>query len=561
MKLTRATTLVPLLAGAALALGLHPLACARSASPPVPSASESDAPVLLERLGSLHHPISTRDPLAQRYFDQGLSLTFGFNHEAAVRAFEYAEHLDPRCAMCAWGSALALGPNINAPMGPDAAARAFEAIARARALAAAGHASPRERAYIAALATRYAADAPSERAHLDRAFAEAMRELHRADPDDLDAAVLLAEALMDLSPWSYWTPDAQPREHTEEVLALLEGVLERDPAHVGANHYLIHALEEHFPERAVPAAERLGQLAPDAGHLVHMPAHIFWRVGRYDDALEINRRAIAADESYFAWCRPGAFYRAAYYPHNIHFLWAAATAQGRSDIALSSASKLAAATRDRLAEFEFLEEFIAIPSFTLARFGRWDAILGLPLPDPAHVYLTGVWHYTRGLARLRLGEPARAREQLGELVRTAADPRAESLRLAGGTASAAQLLAIAAAHLEGEIAAVDGRAALALGSLEAAVDLQDQLSYMEPPPFYFPVRQALAAVLLDLGRAQDAETVYRRDLEQYPANGWSLFGLAQSLEAQGRSEEAGWAREGFRNAFARADVELERSRF
>ena len=543
--------------GLGFVLGLW-LAC----TPPPqesPRAPEPRAPRLFEGLGDLHHPITTSSPLAQRYFDQGLVLTYGFNHEAAVRSFEAALEADPNCAMCAWGVALALGPNINAPMGPEAAARAFEALQRAQRLAT--HASPRERAYIEALSPRYSARAPAERAELDRAYAEAMGALHAADPDDLDAATLYAEALMDLSPWNYWTSEAEPREHTDAILERLEAVLRADPNHVGANHYYIHAVEEHYPERAVPAAERLGDLAPDAGHLVHMPSHIFWRVGRYDEALEINRRASASDERFFATCGAGPFYRSLYYPHNVHFLWAAAAASGRGSLALATARKLEGATAADVEELPFLQEFQSIPLLTLARFGHWDPLLGQPQPPASQLYVVGIWHYARGLAQLRTGDAAAARSSLDALDSIARDPAAETLVLAGGVASAAELLAVGSAHLRGEIGVATGESEAGLRDLQRAVEQQDALAYMEPPPWYFPTRQALGAALLELERPAEAEAVYRRDLEQHPSNGWSLFGLAESLRSLGNTSEATWAARGFRNAWEGADVELERSAF
>ncbi|MBW2243096.1 MAG: hypothetical protein JRH01_14015 [Deltaproteobacteria bacterium] len=528
--------------------------CARPAS--IEEAGKS--PVLLDQLGQHRHPVTTSSPRAQQYFDQGLALTYGFNHEAAVDSFEEATRLDPACAMCFWGVALALGPNINAPMGPEAARRAHSAVGRAVELA--SGASATEQETIQALATRYSAEPPEDRSALDRAYADAMRELHERHPNDNDIATLYAEALMDLMPWNYWTSADEPRAETKTVLALLEGVLEREPEHLGANHYLIHAVEEYHPRRAEAAADRLAPLAEDAGHLVHMPSHIYWRVGRYNDALEINERAAAADEEFFAVCSPGAFYRAAYYPHNIHFLWAAAATEGRSQIALTAARKLAAKTAPNVSAFEFMQEFMAIPIFTLARFGKWDAILGEPRPDAGHVYLSGVWHYARGLARVRTGDLPAAQAELEELRTRAAQPESEALILAGGTASSRTLLGIAAAHLQGELAAASGHHGEAVSALEDAVAQQDALVYMEPPPFYFPVRQALGAVLLDDGQLTKAAATYRRDLELVPSNGWSRFGLATSLRALG-DPAADDADAAFRSAWARADVELQASRF
>lgn len=519
----------------------------------------SEAPRLLEGLGDHRFPVTTRDPLARLYFDQGLALTYGFNHAAALDSFEYAALLDPECALCFWGQAYALGPNINAPMGPDAAAAAYISIQQA--IARKQQASPVEQAMIDALATRYAAEPVEDRAALDLAYANAMQDLRTRYPEDVDIATLTAEALMDLSPWNYWDSDGKPREYTGEILETLEWVLVREPTHLGANHYYIHAVEEYHPAKAEPAADRLHSLAPDAGHLVHMPSHIYWRVGRYGDAVEVNQRAAAADERYFSWCRPGTFYRALYYPHNVHFLWASASAEGRSALALTSARKLAQQVKDLHAEFDLVEEFLVVPQLTLLRFGQWDAVLGEPAPPKDRPYQTGVWHYARGVAQTRLGRLIEAQQSLMAVREIAASEAAESLIVAGGTAPSSVLLRIGADHLEGEIAAAQGDRMHAVILLMQSVAAQDAMVYMEPPPWYFPVRQALGAVLLEKGNAAKAEQVYREDLAQYPKNGWSLFGLARSLEAQGKPEEAAWAEQGYRNAFAEADVTLSASRF
>jgi tetratricopeptide (TPR) repeat protein len=546
------------LAALAAVAGLGLTTCARGPAPPPPEAGEG-APRLLDQLGGRSYPITTKSELAQRYFDQGLALTYAFNHDAAIRSFRAAEQLDPGCAMCAWGVGLAYGPNINAPMGPEAGRAAHAATGRARERAAG--ATEVERDLIEALATRYEPEPAADRAALDLAYANAMREVHAKHPGDLEVATLFAESLMDLHPWDYWLDGAVPRETTPELLSVLEGVLERAPDHIGANHYYIHATEEFFPERAEPSADRLTALGLESGHLVHMPAHIYWRVGRYGDAVTSNQVAAAKDEAFFTWCRGGDFYAANYYGHNLHFLWAAAAAEGRSELAQSTARKLEAVSRDRLDEFAALEEFIATPMLSAARFGDWDSLLGTPKPDPGRPYLTGVWHYTRGLALLRTGRPDAAAAELAALAAVAKSPEATALGLAGGTASAATLLGIGAAHLEGEIAAARGDVEAAVAALERAVAQQDTLLYMEPPPFYFPTRQALGAVLLDAGRAADAEAVYRRDLEQHPANGWSLYGLGRSLAAQNQVAAAELAETGYRNAFAQADVSLEASRF
>jgi tetratricopeptide (TPR) repeat protein len=542
--------------GAALAVG-----CGGATTKGAQQAAEPAAkpPELLSGLGDHHRPITTSSPEAQRYFDQGLALIYGFNHDAAVRSFDYALTLDPSCAMCAWGKATALGPNINLPLGPDVAPAAWAAAQQAKSLA--PLATPVEQELIAAVAARYTQTYSADRAALDLRYANAMREVRKHFPEDVDVAVLTAEALMNLYPWSYWTRDAKPKEHTLELLGLLEWAMQREPTHLGANHYYIHAVEEHFPERAEPVADRLVALAPDAGHLVHMPGHIYYRVGRYQDAAGVNVKAIASDEAYFARCRPGDYYRAAYYPHNIHFLWAAAATEGQSTEALSTARSLASKVEEYHAELPLVEEFLAIPMLTGVRFGKWDAVLGEPAPPAGRTYQGAIWHYARGVAYARTRRTAEADAELA-LVRAALkDPANTQLLLAGNTASAAALLAIGEAHLEGELAATKGETNAAVAALERAVALQDALTYMEPPPWYFPTRQALGAVLLEAGRAKQAEAVYRADLEEWPKNGWSLFGLSRALLAQQKTDEAAWASEGFERAWARADVQLSASRF
>jgi len=545
---------------AALLIMLLVAACLKGGDAPSPPVQVAfvEGPRLSTKLGAIPHPISTEVPRAQLYFDQGLTLIFGFNHEAAIDSFEEAIRLDPSCGPCHWGIALALGPNINRPIGPDASARAYQEVQTALRLTEPG---TRERAYVEALAPRYAAEPPKDRSALDLAYANAMRALHQADPSDHDAAVLFAESLMDLYPWAYWTPEGEPREYTTEIIATLESVLEQEPKHVGANHYYIHAVEEFTPERGEVAADRLATLAPEAGHLVHMPSHIYWRVGRYEDAADINQRAAAADEQFFEWCRGGAFYSAAYYPHNVHFLWAAASTEGRRDLALMTARKLEAAMKPALESVPMVQEFVAIPVLTMARFGLWDSLLGEAQPSEDYVYLTGIWHYARGLAQLRSGAVEDARASRTALGAAVDDPRSAELILAGGTSSAQALLRIAAAHLDGELALAEDAAEDAVAHLRNAAALHDALPYMEPPPWYSPPQQALGAVLLDLGRAEEALAAYEEDLQHYPKNGWSLFGVAQSLDAMGDSARAEWARQGHERAWARADVALERTRF
>ena len=533
------------------------------AKTPPPAAAEavSEAPPLFDGLGSHHFAIATSVPLAQQYFDQGLAQTYGFNHAKAIRDFAYAAKLDPNCAICSWGVALAHGPNINMPMVGDAGKLAWEALQEAEARA--PHASPLERDLIAALAKRYAAEAPAERAALDRAYADAMIALRAKHPENVDIAVLAAEAIMDVTPWSYWDEKLAPRELTPTAAEYLEWALAREPAHLGANHYYIHLMELPAPQKAEAAADRLLKLAPDAGHLVHMPSHIYYRVGRYQDAVTANIDAARADEALFALCGPNNYpvYGALYYPHNVHFIWAAASAQGESERAITEARRLAAIVEPQFAAFPPVEDYLPIPVLTLARFGRWDAVLAEPAPPAGRIYQGGVWHYARGLAHARLGHSADAEQELAAVDAAAALPTAETTIVGGGFVNAATLLGLASHHLAGEIAAASGDATGAIDSIEAAVAAQDALPYTEPPPWYMPTRQALGAVLLQAGRASEAEAVYRKDLEQYPKNGWSLYGLAQALHAQGKAEQAAWAEQGFAQAWAHADVKLSASRF
>jgi tetratricopeptide (TPR) repeat protein len=549
----------PLARLGALALCLVCLTCIRApARQPGPAADAAGAK-LFAGLGDHSHPITTSSTQTQRWFDQGLMLTFGFNHDAAIRAFEEGTRVDPECAMCSWGVAFAHGPNYNAPMGPDAHAKALSAVARAQALA--PGASEAERAYIDAIATRYSADRGADRAALDRAFADAMGRVHAAYPDDLDAATLYAEALMDLRPWKLYTVDGEPEEGTLEIVRLLESVLARDPEHPGANHLYIHAVEaSRTPERALASADRLVALAPDAGHLVHMPSHIYWRVGYYDRAAAVNEAAITSDEAFFALCGAGGAYSALYYPHNIHFLWAAAAESGSSGLALMTARQLAAKVpTEMLAEFPFAEQFRPIPVQTLARFGRWDEVLGEPAPPAHERYSTGVWHYARGLALLRRGDASAARAELGALEEIAAGPDMATLDLTNEPAS--KSLQLAVAQLAGELAAASGDVKGAEARLREGIAVQDGMVYTEPPRWHMSLRQTLGAVLLEAGRAKEAEAVYRDDLVRYPGSPWSLYGLAESLRAQGRHAEAELAQRGHEIAWSRADVELRSSRF
>ncbi len=521
----------------ALAAAASLTACStQPARPAVPKAP------LYDNLGSFHFPVTTSSPEAQKYFDQGLTLSYAFNHAEAIRAFRQAAALDPACAMCDWGVAFALGPNINAPITEEAATEAFQAIGRARSKM--GSASERERAYIEALARRYVADPKAERAPLDRDYASAMRELAQRFPDDLDAATLFAQSLMDTSPWNYWNLDGSPRELTPEVLATLESVLSRKPDHPGAIHFYIHAVEASpNPGRAEQYADKLPALVPGAGHLVHMPAHIYLRVGRYNEASGANQDAIKADDAYFAG-NPVAgnmMYQVGYYPHNIHFFVTSASMEGRRADALKAADEVRARMHsDMLRDPSMggmVQHMNLTPLFTKVRFSLWSDVLAEPAPPADLPYMVAAWHAARGLAHAAEGRLDEAEKERAAVAALKDDPALKTLGVSSVNV-AASVVAIAHELLAGELAAKRHRAAEAARHLAAAVTLEDGMTYMEPPDWPIPVRQLQGAVLLAIGRVREAETAFRDDLKKFPRNGWSLSGLQASLERQGRTREA-----------------------
>jgi tetratricopeptide (TPR) repeat protein len=529
------------------------LARAAAAQTPVP---------LYDNLGTLTHRISTRVPRAQRYFDQGLRLTYAFNHAEAIRAYREAARLDTTCAICWWGVALAYGPNINNPMDSAAGAAASRAVRRALALRA--HASPAEQAYVDALARRYGTDPVAESPARDSAYAAAMGAVARRFPDDLDAATLYAEARMDLRPWEFWARDGSALPSVEEIARVLEGVLRRDPSHPGACHYYIHLVEASpRPERALACAHRLASLMPGAGHIVHMPAHVYIRLGMYAEAEQANLHAAHDDEAYIADQHPDGIYPVMYYPHNLHFLWAVAALQGRRAAADDAIRRLRAEAPAAVALRDpSLEVYQLPPFYQMVWFGEWERALREPRPPARLIPTTGLWRYARGRAFAATGRLAEARQELDSLAalrRDASRVLPEGTRL--GFAPAATLLGIAEESLGGEIAAREGRWDQAVARLQEAVRLGDELQYNEPADWYYPPRLSLGAVLLEAGRPVEAEAVYREDQARNPNNGWSLFGLAQALEAQGPSAEAVQVRERQRHAWARADVTLTGSRF
>ena len=513
----------------------------------------------LQNLGDHKFPITTSSARAQLFFSQGMMLTYGFNHAEATRSFRETSRLDPNCAMAYWGMALVLGPNINMAMAPEAEPLAYDLVQKALALK--EYASEKEKAYIDALAVRYSGAKKPDRNALDRAYVKAMRDLHHRYPDDFDAATLFAEAIMDLRPWNYWTRDMKPYPETVEVLEVLESVLARNPNHPGAIHLYIHAVELARPELAEAAAERLWTLAPGAGHLVHMPSHIFRRIGRYHDASKSNQDAVAADEDYIVQCRAQGVYPLAYYPHNIHFLWDSATMEGRSAIAIQAARDAAAKIPEGAwREVPLLHQFLVAPLFAYTRFGEWETILNEPRPPQDSLFWTGVWHYARGMAFTATAKLNQADRELEALKTIAAQKSLDGYRVTFSRNGAKAILEIADEVLAGELAARRGYYDLAIARLHRAILLEDNLIYNEPPDWHVPVRQALGAVLLEAGRPAEAESIYWQDLSRNRDNGWALFGLAQSLRAQGKNEQAAVVEERFRKAWSRADVTLTASR-
>jgi tetratricopeptide (TPR) repeat protein len=513
-----------------------------------------DSVPLYDNLGGHHYQVTTSDAVAQRYFDQGLRLYYAFNHAEAVRSFEEGARRDPSCVMCLWGVAVALGPNINMPMDPEVESIALEAIRAAQARA--DLVSPVERAVIEATARRYGAESGPDRTALDSAYTDALRRVVQDHPEDLEAATLFAESLMTLRPWAYWTRDGAPEPGTLELLEHLERVLAANPNHPGACHFFIHAVEAVDPERAVPCAERLAGLMPGAGHLVHMPGHIYIRVGRYMDAIRANEHAVHADESYIQDQRPGmGIYTVGYYPHNYDFMAFAAAMAGRRTMAIDAAEKVT----------ELIpEEILGMPGFTMlqnyvtrslqmrVRFGDWDGILAYSEPAADLHFARAIRHYARGRAFLGKDEPEAARAELDLLRAVAADPSLEGVTLDFNDAKT--VLEIAERVLAGTLASALGRHDEAIDHLRRAAELEDHLIYGEPPEWSIPVRHDMGDVLLAAGRWTEAEAAFNEDLDRFPENGWALSGLARALRGQGRVADAHEVEAQFEVAWREADA-------
>jgi tetratricopeptide (TPR) repeat protein len=523
-----------------------------SAPSPSPTATSPAEPL---SFGRHHHPISTSNPEAQRMFNQGLAQAFGFNHEAAIRSFERAAELDPSAAMPHWGKAWALGPNYNLDIDEARGKAAYDALAKARSLAFAT--SEAEKAYIEALAVRYSDDPKANRAALARAFSQAMGSLSSRYPDDHDAAVIYAESLMNLTPWKLWTPEGKPAQSTERIVAVLESVLMRNPNHLGANHYYIHAVEaSRSPARALPSAQRLTVLAESSGHLLHMPAHIYARTGDHAGAAAANAAGAAADRRYLVAAPPNGMYGMMYYPHNLQFLADSHMMQGRFSDAKQAADRVAEQLAPHAAMMPMVESMVVMPVSVLMRFSKHADVLGLEAPPADRRVQLAWYHFARGTSLAKLGkvdEAAQERKRLTPAIAAIPDTAAFG---GGGWATAASAFSVAALSLDARIAGARNQHDQAIKYWQQAVAAADKLPYDEPPVWFYPVRESLGAALLAAERAPDAERVFRDDLVKHPRNARSLFGLQAALTKQGKDADAAWVAREFEDAWKNADTKL-----
>jgi len=517
--------------------------------------SGTTADLSLAAVGRQHHPIQTKSKEAQEYFDQGITLVYGFNHEEAARAFEKAAQLDPTSPMPLWGVALAVGPNYNLDVDAEREKQAFEAIQKARKLA---ESAPRiEQDYINVLAARYSSDANPDYKKLARDYAAQMKELAKKYPDDLDAATLYAESLMNLNAWKLWSLDGAPGENTEEIVRVLENVLARDPMHAGANHYYIHAVEaSSLPQRALPSAARLAGMVPKAGHLVHMPSHIYSRVGYFSDAAESNVKAIEADSSYAKEAeRSGSLYDLMYHSHNEHFLAFAAAMEGRYTEARRAADAMEKRLLPHADMMPMLESFLWTPIWVDLRFAKWQEILARPEPPVNRKVPHLMWRYSRTLAYAAQQKAAKADGEHSLYVKEAsALPNEVPIgQMNPNDAMLAVMNEVVAAKLD----SAKHNTESAIKHWSAAAEAQDKLNYTEPPDWYYPVRESLGAVLLASGKAREAEQVFRDDLRRNPRNPRSLFGLKESLGAQHLDNDAAWVQREFEKSWKNAEAGLQ----
>lgn len=513
---------------------------------------------LFEGLGDLSYKITTKKEKAQTFFNQGLRLTYAFNHAEAHRSFMEASRLDPTSAMTFWGQAYALGPNINDPIPPeDRKIKTNEAMAMAKKLS--SNASNKEKALIDALSSRYSEDLTKDVAELNMAYMNAMAEVLKAYPEDAEVQVLYAAAVMNTVPWNYWDENGNPSPNILKAKAALEEAMRINTDNPGAHHYYIHMVELPKPDLGVASADRLGKLMPNAGHIVHMPSHIYIRVGRYLDAVSANQKAILADEDYISQCYSQGLYPLGYYPHNIHFLWSAASLLGDSDIAIDAAKKTAEKVpTGELITMPFLQDFASTPLLAYTRFGKWNEILTIPAPNKDIKHLNLIRHYARGMAFIRKGNSKEAQEELDAIRTLRDDPELENL-VATAQNPSINSANIAFEVVAGELAALNGNTSKAIEHLKKAVEFEDGLTYTEPAAWHIPTRQNLGAVLMNVKDYEAAEKIYREDLKLLRQNGWSLMGLHNSLKAQGKIEEANKIKEEFDKAWEHADIKITTS--
>jgi tetratricopeptide (TPR) repeat protein len=524
------------------------------------SEQKKQAP-LFDDLGTHNFPITTNSELAQKYFNQGIILAYGFNHEEAFRSFKEVARLDSNCAMAYWGMAYVLGPNINLPMDSGVVHTAYEAIQKSISLL--DDETQREKDFVMALSERYSSEVMKDRSPLDQAYSDAMRNLSNKYPDDLDAATMFAESIMDCHPWDYWLKDGTAQPWTPELLAILESVIERNPDHHGANHLYIHAVEaSKNPQRGLASADKLKFLAPGAGHLVHMPSHIYIRTGNYHEGSLANIRAVKSDEEYINQCNQQGFYPISYYPHNYHFLWATATLEGNSKTAIDAALKTSQKPPDSLMSvcgYQTLQHFAVVPLYAYITFGKWDEILNYKRPQDERPYMLAVWHYARAMAFISKDELDKAEEEIKQLEVYSSNKEIEELSI-WGINSAGLLIKIAYQVSRGELEVKKKNYNSAIAHLQKAVELEDQLRYDEPPTWFYPCRQNLGAVLIEAGRYEEAQIVYEENLREIPNNGWGLFGLQQALLKQGKVSEAAEIQKKFNVVWKYSDVQLTSSR-
>jgi hypothetical protein len=534
--------------------GFRPLICVCVLMAAVSCLAQTQPAKLMPGFGEVKHQVTTSNGEAQKFFNQGLALWYGFNHNEGERAFRRAAELDPKLAMAWWGVAYAVGPNYNLPVDEGRERIAFEAIGKAQALE--DGATQAERDYIAAMAKRYTDAKNPDYQKIQQNYAGAMKDLSQKYPDDLDAATLYAESLMNLHPWKLWDKQGRPNEGTEEIVLTLESVLRRDPQHIGANHFYIHAVEaSNSPDRANDSAHRLAGLAPASGHLVHMPAHIYIRTGEHEASEKTNVAAAKADEEFLQATGAQGVYPMMYYTHNLHFIAVENSFLGNYAKAIAAAEKIQKNVGPHAKEMPMAEAFNPMPLLVMTRFHRWDDILKLAPPDPALSYTNAVWHYARGMAQAGTNHLPEARQEMAAL--KLAQPAIEKQAGATGIQNLGRVGRVMQSLLQAKIAAAGEDRQTTITFLREAAAAEDNLDYQEPPDWFAPARETLGGMLLQSGKAAEAERVFRDDLKHNPRNPRSIFGLAKALDAQGKKAEAQAQEQAFESAWKNADVKLK----